>query len=151
MNVPVAVTGERAEKRVGSEHRFGPGAIPDFIAMRKIARRPFGGGRLDVVELGWLACHFDVTVLEVAVDCVFRDALADDFIAAPAHLPERVGDRLAMAPANLAEPLEPVDELTAIATRCTPANPVGLEQCNRVATLGQRQRARDTGEAAADD
>ncbi len=51
---------------------------------------------------------------------------------------------------QLGESGHAVDDLAAVAARGAPAHPVGLDESDRVAALGQCQRGSNTGKSRAD-
>ena len=106
---------------------------------------------LDECKLPGLRRDLNETVLEIAIDTVFLNPLADDVIAAPLQVPDERSDTVAVLLRDLPETAHAVDHLPAVAPGGAPANAVGLDERDRVAPLGKCQRGRDAGEARADD
>ena len=92
-----------------------------------------------------------VAVHPVAVDVVARDELPHEREPLDGDVPDRARGRPADEPLQLAlARSHPVDRLGAAAAGGAPADPVLLEQHHGIASLGEMQRRRAAGDAAAD-
>ncbi len=103
------------------------------------------------IEMPLLDSDIEIARFQVAVDTVARDALADDVVSRPAHLPKEllcaraVDAREGLLAGNAA------DHLPAVATRGAPANLAGLDHVHVVAALGEMQCGGDAGKPSAHD
>ena len=77
--------------------------------------------------------------------------LLNDVVSAVANVANKARARHAELALDRRFPADAGDELAAVAPRGSPADAVRLEENDRIAALGERQRRGDTGEAAADD
>ena len=94
----------------------------------------------------------DVALLQVAIDAVARDPLADDLAALLHEAGHECRGVAAIALLDGRERgVEPVDDLAAIAPRSAPADPRAFEHGDAVALLGEVQRRRQAAIARADD
>jgi hypothetical protein len=78
-------------------------------------------------------------ILQVTVDAVFPDTLANDVVAAPLHIPDHVGDAVAMLFQELVEPAAAVNQLSAVAAGGAPADTICFNERHRIAAFCQRQ------------
>jgi hypothetical protein len=96
-----------------------------------------------------------MTVFEVALDAVFLDALLDDFMPAPAQVPDEIVDVIAEFRAHLfahrAVAGEAAGDLAAIAPGGAPADLVAFDDGDFQAFFGEFKGRGDAGKAAADD
>src|SRR5210317_1701003 len=107
----VAITDEGAVKCISAKQFAGLLTIPDFPGLWGIMAFPVCNELREPFTLTGLGGHFCEAILEVALNVVLFDALADDVIAAPLDVPEHIGDALAMFLANFLEAADPVNEL----------------------------------------
>ena len=145
----VTVTGEAADIGVGSQHGAGPVPVPQFVFEGEPATLARSGIFLEVHHLSRLQCNFDKAALEIAVDTVFLDPLIDDVIAPPPQVPQHVGDTVAVLLADPFQPVDSVDQVPAISSGSTPADPVGFDEGYGIAAFGEGEGGGDTGETAA--
>ena len=123
VQVAVPVTYEGAIKCVGSELC----SIPDLVGFRCIVLPACRDVLVEPLDLSRLDRNLGIAVFEVAFDTVLRDALADDVIAAPLHVPHEVGNAVSMPVVELVETAAAMNELTAIPAGRAPTDPVGLQ------------------------
>ena len=96
--------------------------------------------------------RLDEAVAPVAVDAVARDQVLDQRLRLLGEAPEAVGivaAEMRLEPVLVA-PLAGM-ELPAVPARSPPADPLGLDQRDIDTGLGEMQRRRQAGIAAADD
>ena len=93
---------------------------------------------------------FRKAAFQIAANAVFLDPLMDDFMAAPAELPEHVGDALAVLLADSGQAVDAVDELPAIPAGSPPAHPVRFHHRHGIAPFRQGQSGGNSGEPGAD-
>ena len=152
MQVAVAIAGKCPDKLIGPQQVAGLVPVPGFVFIRMIVFDPFLDVFIEVGQLAFLDRYFDESGLQIALNPVLFDALVNDVITAPFDVPNQVGDALAMLLCNLPEPADAVDQLAAVSSRRTPANPVGLDERDCIAAFRQGEGgcyARESGAADA--
>ena len=151
VQVPIAIAYKCAVIRIGTELVARLLAVPDFVCFGRVVAL---AGRCEVVyplELFRLYRDLGEAVLEIAVDIVLCDTFTNDVIAAPLHVPDEIGDAVPVLLLDLVETTTAMNELTAVASRGTPADPISFDQRHGVAALSERQRCRNARKAPADD
>lgn len=117
----------------------------------RIRRPGFGLDRFfEVAQITITERQVEIAEFQIAVDRVFLDAINDDIATLESHLVSNFGGVGSQALFNFVFLDKTVNELPAIAPRCTPADTIGLEQHNVVATFGEMQHRRYAGKTAAD-
>ncbi len=102
--------------------------------------------------VGGLPAGLEVAGGELAVDAVPGDQLLDQAVGLESDVPDLAGIVAAEGPLVFAHRGAGAGgELAAVAPRGAPAQPVGLDEDDVEAALGQVQRRREPGIAAADD
>jgi hypothetical protein len=106
---------------------------------------------LDIAQVPELDRDVDVAELQVALDTVGFDTLADNFVSLPAEFGENVFDITAVVPGDCVLSSNSADNLTAIAARRTPADAIGLDDTDVITSLRKKQRRRDARKTGPDD
>ena len=88
----------------------------------------------------------EITRLQVALDIVLVYAISDDFVPGPTHVPYQLGDPGAMMFKYGILAGDAADHLSAVSSRCSPADFFGFNDMHVVSALRQVQGRRDAGE-----
>lgn len=93
----------------------------------------------------------EISELEITLDLVPVDAVTNDLVTGPAKFSEEILDISPPAPGNPFFAGNTTDHLAAVSTGGAPADAVRLEHVHVVATFGEMQRRRESGETGTDD
>ena len=151
VQVPIAVTDKAADESVGTQHPAGFFTAPQFVLIRMIMPFHPGGVLFQVSHVPRLQGGFDEAIFQITFDAILRHPVMDDVIAAPAQVPQHVGDAVAVFLLYFREPVDAVDQLSAVAPGCAPADTVRFHQRHRETPFSQRQRSCNPGKTGPDD
>ena len=94
----------------------------------------------------------DIAFLQIALNVISLDPLADDFSAFLHQTGNEIGGIHTIAFADrLQTGVEAIDELAAVPPRCPPTNAGRFDDCDLVAFFDQMQTRRQAAVACADD
>ena len=97
-----------------------------------------------------LYCHVQIPGLQVALNSVCPYSLTNDVVPGPSQLPEQFFDFPTMVLSDFFLAGNTSNDLTAVTAGSTPTNPIGLNDVNIVATLGQVQCGRNSRKPCTD-